>query len=274
MASICARNVSILVQWLLTRKTGRKRNNDLKTGFLERFYTKTLYRNMIYQLIRMAKKVSEIAKAKTGTVLRPLEKRLTDILVPKIPRWLSTKKLTLLTLPWSILVLVFFHLAKRNIHWLWLVSLMIFFQYLSDLLDGAVGRARNEGFIKWGFYMDHMLDWIFVCSVLIGYSFILPGKYDYVLFFILGILGGFMAHSHLYYATARKFRISYFGIGGTELRFLLIVLNTLLIVFGKTYLGGMLPYVLGGTTIALFIVIYRAQKELHNLDKRNRKKYK
>jgi phosphatidylglycerophosphate synthase len=31
---------------------------------------------------------------------------------------------------------------------------VIVFQYITDLLDGEIGRKRNTGLIKWGFYMD------------------------------------------------------------------------------------------------------------------------
>ncbi len=79
-----------------------------------------------------------------------LEQRFVTWSVPKIPKWLQTYHLTLLTLVWSGIIVVASYLAKDNIQWLWLVSFMIVCQYLSDLLDGAVGRYRNTGLIKMG----------------------------------------------------------------------------------------------------------------------------
>jgi len=86
------------------------------------------------------------------------ETKLKNWLVPKVPKCIETYHLTLTTVLWSLLIIVFSFLARYNIHWLWLVSLMIVFQYLTDLLDGEIGRRRNTGLIKWGFYMDHFLD--------------------------------------------------------------------------------------------------------------------
>ena len=66
---------------------------------------------------------------------------------------------------------------------------MITLQWLTDSLDGAIGRYRNVGLIRWGYYMDHFLDYIFLCSILIGYSLILPDNFKYLLFFLLAIFG-------------------------------------------------------------------------------------
>src|SRR5688572_16316355 len=77
--------------------------------------------------------------------------------VGRIPRWLETYHLTMLTLVWSILIPLFGALARTNIHWLWMVSVMIVLQYITDLFDGAVGRLRGTGLVRWGFFMDHFL---------------------------------------------------------------------------------------------------------------------
>ena len=104
------------------------------------------------------------------SILSGPEKALVRWGQDKIPLWLETYHLTLLTVLWSLLTVFFGFLAKGNISWLWLVSLMIVFQYLTDLYDGAIGRSRNTGLIKWGFFMDHFLDFVFINSlVLAGY---------------------------------------------------------------------------------------------------------
>src|SRR3989338_3638539 len=108
-----------------------------------------------------------------GSIFNPLEKKLVPIVVPHIPKSIETYHLTITTILWSAMILVFSWLARTDIQWLWGISVMIFFQYATDLFDGAVGRYRDTGLVKWGFYMDHFLDYIFLCSVLIGYSFIL-----------------------------------------------------------------------------------------------------
>ena len=92
-----------------------------------------------------------------------------------VPVWLQTDHLTLLTLFWSPLAVIAGWLSSQNIFWLWLFSFSVLCQYITDMLDGAVGRHRNTGLITWGYYMDHFLDYIFMCSVFCGYGLIVEG---------------------------------------------------------------------------------------------------
>ncbi len=206
------------------------------------------------------------------SLLGPLEKRFVTYWTPKIPLWITTDRLTYTTILWSISILIFSFFAQSNMHWLWIVSLMIFLQWLTDLFDGAVGRYRNTGLIRWGYYMDHFLDYVFLCSILIGYSFILPDNFKYLLLFILAIFGAFMVNSYLSFAATNEFQISYIGIGPTEIRIIFILINTLLIFFGRTYLSFALPYVLGISLIGLCVVVYKTGKRIWQIDMENKTK--
>src|SRR5690349_13149580 len=73
-------------------------------------------------------------------LLVPLERRLARWILPRIPAWLQTYHLTLLTPVWSVLIVVFSYLAARNLSWLWMVSLMIVFHYFTDHFDGKLGK--------------------------------------------------------------------------------------------------------------------------------------
>jgi hypothetical protein len=53
--------------------------------------------------------------SKTNTsFLTPLERRLARVVIPRIPSWLETHHLTMLTLVWALLILLFSYLAARN----------------------------------------------------------------------------------------------------------------------------------------------------------------
>jgi archaetidylinositol phosphate synthase len=205
------------------------------------------------------------------SILGPLEKRLVAHYTPKIPKWLETWTLTSMTIYWSLGVLVFGYLARFNIHFLWGTSLMIFLQYVTDLFDGAVGRYRNTGLVKWGYYADHFLDYIFMSSLLIGYSFFIPDRYG-TLFAIMMIYGGFMVNSFISFAATNRFEISYFGFGPTEARIGFIVVNTMLIIFGKTYLAQFLPVLLAASFVLLCVVVFRNQKLLWDMDMEEKRK--
>ena len=205
------------------------------------------------------------------SILGRMEKRIINWLSPKVPSWIRSHHLTLASIPISILIIVFSFLARENDAYLWGVSAMIAIQWLTDSLDGAVGRLRNEGLVRWGYYMDHFLDYIFLTSILVGYMILLPDHFKYLQFFILAIFGAFMVNSYLALSATGRFRISHLGIGPTEIRLIFILVNTMLFFFGKTYLAGTLPYVLGFSVLALCFVVYRTQKEIWGLDMSDRK---
>ena len=81
------------------------------------------------------------------------ENSLKNWAVPKIPDGIETYHLTLTTILWSLINILLGFYAKEDLNFLWLVSLMIVLQYSTDLFDGELGRQRNTGLIRWGFYM-------------------------------------------------------------------------------------------------------------------------
>jgi phosphatidylglycerophosphate synthase len=198
--------------------------------------------------------------------LSPLERRLAPVIIPKIPKWLETYHLTLLTLAWSLLILLFSFMAAKNIAWLWLVSLMILLQYITDHYDGKVGKYRNTGLVRWGYYMDHLLDYFFLCSVIIGYAFILPERSRYQLMLIMAFFAAYDFNAFLAFAVTDKLKISYLKFGPTEFRLALIVINTLIILFGTRYMISGLKYVNAGALVGLVILVYRTQKKIWELD--------
>lgn len=194
------------------------------------------------------------------------EQRFIAWAVHRVPPWISSAHLTLTSIPISLLIILFSYLANHNLHWLWGVSIMIAAQWLTDSLDGAVGRARNTGLLRWGYYMDHLLDYFFLASILIGYMILLPDKSKWVFFLIFALVTGFMMNSYLVMAASNKFRVTHLGIGPTEMRLIFIVINTLLAVFGITHLAFALPYVLIFAFLGLIFVIYKEQKEIWQMD--------
>jgi len=186
--------------------------------------------------------------------------------IPRIPSWLETQHLTMLTLVWSLLILLFSYLAASNLKWLWIVSLMIFFQYLTDHYDGKVGKYRNTGLVRWGYYMDHLLDYFFLCSVIIGYAFILPERSRYQLLLMLAIFAAYDFSTFLAFSATDRLKISYLKFGPTEFRLALIIINALLISYGTKHMVNGLKYVNAGALVGLCLMVYKAQREIWKLD--------
>ena len=208
---------------------------------------------------------------KTNTsFLTPLERRLAVRVLPRIPSWLETYHLTMLTLVWSALILFFSYLAKNDLRWLWGVSAMIAMQYVTDHYDGKIGKYRGTGLVRWGYYMDHLLDYFFLASVVIGYSFILPERSRFQILILLAILAGYLVSTFLSFAATDRLKISYLKLGPTEFRLGLIVINGLLVQFGTRQMVNGLKYVNIGAAIGLAFVIYRTHKLIWQLDMKHK----
>jgi phosphatidylglycerophosphate synthase len=210
---------------------------------------------------------------KTNTsFLTPLERRIAPIVLSRIPAWLETQHLTMLTVVWSALILLFSYFAASDIRWLWPVSAMIFLQYVTDHYDGKIGKHRNTGLVRWGYYMDHLLDYFFLCSVIIGYAFILPERSRYQILFTLAIFAGYEMSTFLAFAATDRLKISYLKFGPTEFRLALIVINALLVQFGTRYMLSGLKYVNVGGAIGLSLLIYRTHQVVWALDMNSKRR--
>lgn len=194
--------------------------------------------------------------------LDPVEQIFKRFVISKLPLTIETYHLTLSTFFWSFIVIIGGFLAKYDFIWLNLISIGIFGQYLTDLVDGEVGRKRNTGLLRWGFYMDHFLDYIFLVSLLFGYSFIIPNQDKSILLFTLGIIGGYMVNTFLLFGATGKFTIFYRKIGPSEIRMVFILLNSILFFFGKPVYAFLLPYFFILCFAGLIVTSYRAQKVL------------
>ena len=143
---------------------------------------------------------------------------------------------------------------------------MIAMQYVTDHYDGKVGKYRGTGLVRWGYYMDHLLDYFFLCSVIIGYAFILPERSRLQVLILLAISSGYEVSTFLAFSTTDRFKISYLKLGPTEFRLALIIINALLVHYGTRRMISGLKYVNIGGAIGLVLMIYRAHKIIWTLD--------
>ena len=210
------------------------------------------------------------ANKTNNSFLSPLERRISPYVLPRIPRWLETYHLTMLTLLWSSLIVLFSFFAASNIRWLWAVSIMIFFQYVTDYYDGKIGKYRNTGLVRWGYYMDHLLDFFFLSSIILGYAFILPERSHFQLLLMLALFAAYDFSTFLAFAATDKLKISYLKFGPTEFRLALIIINGLLINFGTKHMISGLKWVNAGAAVGLVFLIYSTQKRIWQVDMQHR----
>jgi phosphatidylglycerophosphate synthase len=215
---------------------------------------------------------------KGESLLGPMEKRFVNRWVNTIPKWLETYHLTMMTILWSALVILSAWQVRETecVQWLWGVSIAVVLQYLTDLFDGAVGRTRNTGLVKWGFYMDHFLDFIFQCALIVAYALISPPEFNlqWWFFAILAITSGFMVNSFLSFAATNEFEIYFLGIGPTEIRIYFIALNTVIIYLDPTrkYFENFVPIYAIVLSLGLVFVVWQSHKKLWVMDMKNKAK--
>jgi hypothetical protein len=200
------------------------------------------------------------------SITTKLEKQLVQATVHLIPRWCETYHLTLLTLVWSLGVVGFGKLAQSSLSYLWGVNAMVLFQYLTDLYDGAVGRHRNTGLVKWGFFMDHFLDFLFLCSLCFCGYLITPPELSHWILILTIVLSGYLIVSFLSFSCTNKFEIYHFNLGPTEFRAVVILINTLIIFTGTHHFKYSLPSAVALLAVGLLIYVWRTSKTLWQLD--------
>lgn len=202
----------------------------------------------------------------TTSFFEPIERKYVTPLVKLIPEFIGARYLVLIMSVWTLGVLAAGYMSRFDIQWLWLHSVFILLHIVTDYLNDLVIRVRKTGLTRWNYYMGQFLDYLFLCGVLIGYSFIATTGYTHLMFYTLAIFGAFMVNSFLTFATTDKLRTSYLSIGFTEVRALFIIINTFLIFAGRVYFANVLPLIFIFSAAGLLYVMYKTQKEIWEID--------
>ena len=203
-------------------------------------------------------------KRKLTSMIEPLQQKFVDYVVPRIPKQIETYHLTLMTLPLSLMAIMFGYMARVDPRWIWGISMCVVVQYVTDILDGAVGRYRNTGLVKWGFFMDHMMDFVFAYSVLGSYIVAYSLSKE---FFILAtlVLSGFFVHEFLKFIVLKEFNTSgHNGFGPSEVRLGVVLMNLLLPFLSERVVVTFFSWGLVGFIVAFVLMViwtqYRAWK--------------
>ncbi len=205
---------------------------------------------------------------KTGqSILGPLERRFIDWGIPKVPKPILSQHLTMVTLAWSAGTILFGWLATDNRAWLHAMSAMVVGQWLTDSFDGSLGKYRKQGLVKWGFFMDHLLDLLFAGSIVIGYSFLVEsGWLEFLFLILLLVTTATMAVSFLSFAATNQFQIAYYGIGPTEIRIGYVALNTLVFFAGTEIFSWGVPLIVALNVAALAMLTIQTSRNLWRTD--------
>jgi archaetidylinositol phosphate synthase len=185
----------------------------------------------------MSKKKNELKKIKkhhrvNNILLGPLERPAIAWLVEHMPHWVTPDHLTFLGFLSSVLVSASYYLTTFNKNFFWLANLGFFLNWFGDSLDGNLARYRKIERPRYGFFIDHTVDTISEVLIFIGI-----GLSPYVdLKLALLALVGYQCMANLVYITTSvkgEFKISYASLGPTEVRFIAIIVNSVMFFIGN-----------------------------------------
>jgi phosphatidylglycerophosphate synthase len=151
-----------------------------------------------------------------------LERRCLIWLAERMPRRVNSDHLTGLALVAMLMTGLSYVAARWHPAGLLLAVGWLAVNWFGDSLDGTLARVRRQQRPRYGFYVDHVVDCFGVLFVLAGLG--LSG-YMHPLVAMGVLIAYLMLSIEIYLATycLTTFRLSFWGIGPTELRFILAI---------------------------------------------------
>ena len=169
--------------------------------------------------------MSETGKREMEFLLAGPERRILHSLAARVPRTIRSNHLTALGMIGAVGAGAAYALSHFSPNWLWAASLLLVINWIGDSLDGTLARVRGTQRPKYGYYLDHVVDAFSTAVIGLGIGL---SPYVY-LGLALGIVVVYLAMSINVYLESTVFgvfKISYGRIGPTEVRLILILLNT------------------------------------------------
>lgn len=212
----------------------------------------------------MSEEKKQAARIQTS-ILSASEKKVLVWLAERMPSWVTSDMLTFVGFLGALVMATGYALSNLNIHWLWLACLGLFINWFGDSLDGSLARVRNTQRKTYGFFIDHNVDVInetimFIgvgCSPMVNMSFAM-----------LALVGYFMLSIYVYIDCHLKgeMRLTYGGLGPTEFRILLALINIIfmyvpwlrlwkkdVVLFHNNFSVGLFDYITVAIALLLFV---------------------
>jgi archaetidylinositol phosphate synthase len=193
-------------------------------------------------------------------VLAQGERVLLNWICRHLPSSFTPDRLTLIGVAGAIIVFIGYIGSRYQPEFLWLATLGFLVHWFGDSLDGSVARYRHIERPRYGYFLDHSVD--AVCNLLImaGIGFSPYVRMDVALF---ALLGYFLLCMYVFLDNhvSGAFKLSFLGLGPTELRLGLVGINIWAYCSGEMHLSGFSqafsPYdvVIGGTGV-IFIGLF------------------
>ena len=213
----------------------------------------------------MSEDKKQAARIQTS-ILNPLEKKVLVWLAQRMPAWVTSDMLTFVGFLGAIVMATGYALANLNLNWLWLSCLGLLINWFGDSLDGSLARVRNTQRKTYGFYIDHNVDVINETIMFVGVGLSPLVNMSFAMF---ALVAYFMLSIYVYIDCHLKgeMRLTYAGMGPTEFRLILIIVNICFIyipwlsqwkkpitIFHNDFQVGLFDYIAVAAALAIFAV--------------------
>jgi len=169
----------------------------------------------------MTGSITSHIRLNTG-VLAGVEKRTLIWIARRLPAWVNSDHLTLLALIAMAGAGASFWAASRTPQALPLVVFCLAVNWFGDSLDGTLARVRRVERPRYGFYVDHVLD---IVGATLLFGGLAASGFMTPLIALALLVGYLLVSGEVFLATSVHgvFRMSFAGVGPTELRILLAI---------------------------------------------------
>ena len=220
------------------------------------------------------------AKRELTFLLADPERRLLRAVAARLPAVVTPDHLTALGVLGALGVGAAYALSRGSAAWLWAASACFVVQWLGDSLDGTLARVRSAERPRYGYYLDHVVDAF--STAVIGAGVALSPYVNPCV--ALGVVIVYLALSinvYLESSVFGVFKIAYGRIGPTEVRLLLVVLNSLVALIALAELKGPVPiHIVANWTLAILLAgmvvlfVGRFARNLYRLAKLEPQRFK
>jgi phosphatidylglycerophosphate synthase len=159
-------------------------------------------------------------------LLGPIERPALQYFCRIAPAWMTPDTMTLIGIIGALMIATGYILASKNLAFLWLASAGYLVNWYGDSMDGSLARYRKIERPKYGYYVDHIVDAVneFLVIMALGISSLVHFEIA-----ALTLIGYLLLSVHTYLRTYVDdiFKISFGKLGPTEVRVIIILINTI-----------------------------------------------
>jgi archaetidylinositol phosphate synthase len=174
-----------------------------------------------------AKPLADDAPRSKQFLLAGGEGRLLEWIARRLPARVMPDHMTALGVLAAAGIAAAYLLSNGDKAWLWAASALLVVHWLGDSLDGTLARVRKIERPRYGYYLDHLVDAVATALIGIGlglspWMLLSVGLLIVIAYLVLSI------NTYLETYAFGVFTLGYGRLGPTEVRLVLIVLNTLI----------------------------------------------